>query len=964
MRHPKSSTVLLPLLLVFAALAAPLDARVISYAPVTSKRAIPAVQRRTTRHYLLVELDQVSAGPAGPGPIAFASQGHAVLYDSRGEQPPRVLLPSALSTASFVDAAMWEGDDEKPQILLGTDAPLSGDNQQRLTRYLFSPDGGATWSVLPLPQGSFIGSLFGGSSDLGGPITGGQQTSIRLGSAGTPFVAAIYDPQRNRSLYAISSAGTVQRLAQSAPPTSNSESYGLSLAGSNAGGTEFLVRGTPLLSAGSPASGVNALYRIDLSGTLTKLLDLPTSGPTLDGWIAPSGAVYLHTAGSGVITPTFSSRDSISILKDGVLKELAVPFVGVSNTSATPPLWAIPTNDFSGAWILQRGTGFPTVLSRHQPGGAVVEQWRDGTGPEVEALHAGDSGERLLIQVHRPRPQADQRIFRDPALAVWTVGTPAPRSYDELFLDEQQAKGFVHLDVDAVAAGEPFVFSSGVTQYVAAGGPSSGGGADVSQEWGVVRGSLKQRLVIPAVARMSGYFSASWRSDVLLRNPSPDPLAVSLRFVASETGASKETAVTLAPYEIRVATDILSSLFAVDAGSGALFLTPESGRSLEATSRTYTSSTSSTRGSYGMGVGAIDLFASAGPRFPFSFSGALLGPDFRTNLIVTDASGRGEQASVTLFGDSSAISRPRLSFLVPAGGPTQLNGLGEWFGVPSYQSGAIVFQPESGDAVAALFVIDNRTNDPTYFPPDLSSGVVRTIPAIVHADGANSARFRSDLFLFNTSDTIQSILLAAKLWSSSENETLINLTLLPKESKTIRDVLFGVFGKSGVARLRYSSSSTTGGFQFGSAGGVRVTSRTYTVDPTGGTYGLLVPPLNSFQSAGPGDSLEILGPRGGDGFRTNLSLVELTAFADGKAPKVRIEIFDETGRLLDTFESAVPTAGGVQLDDIFHARGLGARPVAALIRVSPAGGMVGAYATMIDNGTNDPTYFPASLAAR
>jgi hypothetical protein len=125
-----------------------------------------------------------------------------------------------------------------------------------------------------------------------------------------------------------------------------------------------------------------------------------------------------------------------------------------------------------------------------------------------------------------------------------------------------------------------------------------------------------------------------------------------------------------------------------------------------------------------------------------------------------------------------------------------------------------------------------------------------------------------------------------------------------------------------------------------------------------------MPPLNSFQSAGPGESLEILGPQGGRNFRTNLSLVELTAFADGSSIPVRIEIFDDFGVLLDRFETSVPVAGGVQLLDLFRTRGLGEGPPAALIRVSPLGGLVGAFATTLDNGTNDPTYHPAALASR
>jgi hypothetical protein len=352
-----------------------------------------------------------------------------------------------------------------------------------------------------------------------------------------------------------------------------------------------------------------------------------------------------------------------------------------------------------------------------------------------------------------------------------------------------------------------------------------------------------------------------------------------------------------------------------------------------------------------MGVGAVDFFAAAGSRFPLSFAGALDGSGSRTNLVAVDTSGRGSEIAL----HSAERGRAGFSFRTVAGGQAQLNDLGSLLGV--HQSAGLIVQPLSGEVIASAVSIDNRTNDPTWFPPDLPSAFVRTIPAIGHVDGANGSKFRSDLFLFNTSDQPQSMTLTAKRWDVQENEVIVNLTLSGRESRTIVDVLPALFGLTGIARLRYVSSSSE-------PSGIRATSRLYTIDPSGGTFGLSMPPLNSFQAAGPGESLEILGPEGGRGFRTNLSLVELTAFSGGPPVRVRIEILDDLGARVDSFEAEVPTAGGIQLLDIFRARGLGNGPPAALIRVSPLAGLVGAFATTLDNGTNDPTYYGASLASR
>ncbi|HEX9501196.1 MAG TPA: hypothetical protein VGA10_06035, partial [Thermoanaerobaculia bacterium] len=260
--------------------------------------------------------------------------------------------------------------------------------------------------------------------------------------------------------------------------------------------------------------------------------------------------------------------------------------------------------------------------------------------------------------------------------------------------------------------------------------------------------------------------------------------------------------------------------------------------------------------------------------------------------------------------------------------------------------------------IASLFVIDNRTNDPTFFPPDIPASVMRVIPAIGHLDGANGSKFRSDLYLFNNSATPKTLTLQAKLWDVPENPNTLQFTLLPFEARVIRDVLATAFGKTGIARLRFTAQGSTNDTS------VRVTSRTYTIDPNGGTYGFLMPPLNSFQSGGPGDTLEILGATLDPAFRTNLGLVDLTAFPSSRPARAKIEIIDDGGHSLDSFEVSIPSAGGMQINDLFHGRSLAESAKPVLIRVSTIEGMIGAYAAFVDNGTNDPAYVAANLAAK
>ena len=231
---------------------------------------------------------------------------------------------------------------------------------------------------------------------------------------------------------------------------------------------------------------------------------------------------------------------------------------------------------------------------------------------------------------------------------------------------------------------------------------------------------------------------------------------------------------------------------------------------------------------------------------------------------------------------------------------------------------------------------------------------------IGHVDGANGSRVRSDIYLLNLSPTVRTVTLEVKKWDTNEFPYQLRFTLLPNEARVIDDALMKLFGKQGLARLRYWSDGANG-----DASGVRVTSRTYTVEESGATYGCLIPPLNNFQSAAAGEALEIIGIVGGTGFRTNLGLVDLSPSNPSlQVVNVRISIFDDKGKSIDRFTVALPVAGGMQINDLFGLRGLTAPPAArVVVQVLDGTGLVGAYATLTDNVTNDSTFLGANLGA-
>lgn len=926
-------------------------ARIISYAPVTARFAQPAVQNRDASKYLLLESKNVFTGGIilSPIPVYAPPTGQLVLHDPTGAEEPVVVLSRDGQYDAVEMVAMNETPDGVRHILVltnveSTTAPPS--SYPVPTRYLYSSDDGASWKVLDLPPGLYTPDF--PREDVGGRVARGRGSQVRLGTSDTPFVFAAWPRQStsvpSTTIYAVDKGGSVRQLAELAP---NQQRRGM-LFGSDREGARFLIAGSVALGGGVESPGLHILHLDgEVEGIPGEFRD-----SQIEGWITPSGRVYLDQSGLSILD------QKISFVEPSGLQPLLT--AGVRQWNAGPVIFAVPTHDYSGAWMIERNTGLPTRLLRHTPGVGVETMWSDISGPEVEAVHAAASGERLLIQVHRPRPQ-DGRMIIDPALAIWEIGSPMPRQYDELFLAEGPTKGFVSLDVDEVAAGGAFIFDSAPVMTGGGGviiSPAPPGGNDVTQEWGVVRASLQQKLVLPALARLPGAYDSFWKSDVTVWNPDTSAMTVKLRFAPSDGTPHLERDLELAAGELSYVPDALATWFGVETGGGALFIDSPIGRAIGVTSRLYTETP---EGSFGMGVTPVDQFNASSSRYYLTFAGALQGGSTRTNLLVTDAGGHGASFGVKASGPTGFTGRTDLAIEVPAGGQVQINDLATILGVPS--QAAARFETLRGLAIPSLVSIDNRTNDPTLFPPDIVSGIPRLIPMIGHLDGANDSRFRTDVFLYNPSDEVQTVVMGARPFRPAAgvptSEKFVSFTLLPFESKVIPDIYQTVFNGDGLGRMTFQSGSLT------DSDGIRVMARIYTQEPGGGTYGFVMPALNAFQIAGPGESLEIMGAFIDSRFRTNLALVDAFTRATTQPPKVTIEIFATGGALLERFDATMPALGGSHLLDIFNARGLtSAVPQPVIIRITPSVGTVGAFASMVDNGTNDALYLAAGLAAQ
>lgn len=241
------------------------------------------------------------------------------------------------------------------------------------------------------------------------------------------------------------------------------------------------------------------------------------------------------------------------------------------------------------------------------------------------------------------------------------------------------------------------------------------------------------------------------------------------------------------------------------------------------------------------------------------------------------------------------------------------------------------------------------------------------IPGVAHTSGANNSNFQSDVRVANVSAQTMKYTLnftpIATDGTQSGSSTTIEIE--PGATTALDDILSSFFGSggasSGTLEIRPVTTGTSSSFASSvspSNLGVNTvtvaSSRTYNVTPTGGTLGQFIPaiPYASFISKSTSSLTSILSLQqvaSSAAYRTNIGLVE----ASGQAASVLMQVFDDKNNLL----AEIPVnllAGSYVQDNYFAKNGLSFNDGRVEIKVTSTGGKVTAYASTIDNTTNDP----------
>jgi len=224
-----------------------------------------------------------------------------------------------------------------------------------------------------------------------------------------------------------------------------------------------------------------------------------------------------------------------------------------------------------------------------------------------------------------------------------------------------------------------------------------------------------------------------------------------------------------------------------------------------------------------------------------------------------------------------------------------------------------------------------------------------TVPAVTHGPGAAGAVFRSDVSVVNLANAAAN--LSMTFVPSSGSSLVRTVTVPARGTRELLDLLVGTFGYG-------QTDAPFGALTVASDQPLVVSSRTYNLTP-GGTLGGYLPAAGAVGSLTAGRVGILPQLRKSATCRTNVAVANL----GGVSATARIQLRNGDGAAVGLARVlTVPSYGMVQDNDIFQKSGAGDQAVAyATVEVETAGARVFAFASLIDNSTNDPTLIPVVI---
>ena len=240
-------------------------------------------------------------------------------------------------------------------------------------------------------------------------------------------------------------------------------------------------------------------------------------------------------------------------------------------------------------------------------------------------------------------------------------------------------------------------------------------------------------------------------------------------------------------------------------------------------------------------------------------------------------------------------------------------------------------------------------------PPD-----ALIIPAVGHAAGANDSLFESDVRVANVGATPQKYQINFTLTGTDGTQSGQSSTIDidPGATMALDDILTNFFGigsdggsATGTLEIRPLTPATSNLTTTVTPSVTTVaSSRTFNATPNG-TFGQFIPAVPFSQFIGKSSVLSLQQIAQSAAYRTNFGLVE----AAGESASVLVHVFDNSGHEIASIPQTLQPGEHRQMNNFLATNGINTLSDGRLeVEVTSTTGKVTAYASVVDNLTNDP----------
>jgi len=469
--------------------------------------------------------------------------------------------------------------------------------------------------------------------------------------------------------------------------------------------------------------------------------------------------------------------------------------------------------------------------------------------------------------------------------------------------------------------------------------------AVADQSFSVVQDGAEIAYMVAGIAETEGAAQTRWKSDLAILNPGVSSAQVDLEYRHDHGTAL--ASVSVDPGGVVELPNVAVGTFGVPNSAGAVEL--KASTELIVTARTFNDAPDGTFGQFLPGVtGGEGLVGDSVAVLSQLDSGS----SFRTNVGFVDLGGSGAVVRIRLFDGDGETVGSELAETIPDGGWFQVNRVFRAANVGACSGCYALIDLAGGEGPVWAYasVVDNSSGDPTTIPEVLTDGVTTAgderylVAGVASTDGANQTKWKSNLALLNLSGQGVTADLTYRRSGGSEASSVILGDGELHEFANIAADLFGAPDSSGAVDVETD-------------GPLVVTARTFNDSPDG-TFGQFLPGLGVSAALTPGDDGYLSQLKSNDEFRTNIGFSNYGA----STCNVRVFLHDDQGIQKGQFYSSVPAGGWSQVNRVFEASGVGPCPLGyAIVKVLTGGCKVWAYASIVDNGSGDPTTVPVVI---